>query len=144
MNQQHHFIIEHLVEKNSFNTLVFFEKDFYTNEIFKKNWTPMSRVLVDSDLQQLIYIVDIEGEWIHLRFPISLWKQLDKVIANQLDLFLVMSLTEEGTASKTIPLKDFAQEGKDLIQNMRGNSNYGEGMSELIEDKFASTIQQLV
>lgn len=136
-----HFIIERIEEKNAFIKLCYLEKSFYL-EKQEEEWIPMSRLLVDSDEKQLIYIVEVGQEWKYIRFPLSAWKSLDEVIAKEQDLFLVLSLTEEGEVHKSIPLKDFSQEGRELIRNMLNNMNYGEGMSSIIEKEFSETIKQ--
>ncbi|WP_025026651.1 hypothetical protein [Caldalkalibacillus mannanilyticus] len=135
-----HFIIERIEDKNAFIKLCYLEKSFYL-EKQEEEWIPMSRLLVDSDEKQLIYIVEVGQEWKYIRFPLSVWKSLDEVIAKEQDLFLVLSLTEEGEVHKSIPLKDFSQEGRELIRNMLNNMNYGEGMSSIIEEEFSETIK---
>lgn len=106
-------------------------------------WVPMQRLLVDSDEKHLIYVLDVKDRWEHVRFPLELWKTLDEAVIKDQDLMLVVSQTPEGSAHKTVLLKDFVRELKELIPNMQDNANYGEDMSILVEEHFSKTIQQL-
>jgi hypothetical protein len=138
------FIIEKTEEKNSFIRLCYFEEQVYNELESTQAWTPVKRVLIDSDQKQLIYVIENEDGWQYIRFPLVLWQEIDEALVKEQDMLLVLSKTEDGEAYKTVLLKDFHKECKDLILNMRQNANYGEDMSSIVEKYFAGTIQQLV
>lgn len=139
-----HFIINKTVEKNAFMCLCFLQEELYGQIDLSQEWVPMKRVLMDSDQKHLIYVIDINDSWEYIRFPLSLWKSIDETLVKDQDILLVLSKTENNEVHKSILLKDFHKETKDLIFNMRDNANYGEDMSKLVEEHFARTIEQLV
>lgn len=125
-------------------SLCFLQEEVYNQIDLSQEWVPMKRVLMDSDQKHLIYVIDINGTWEYIRFPLSLWQSIDQSIVKEQDILLVLSKTENNEVHKSILLKDFHKESKDLILNMRDNANYGEDMSKLVEEHFARTIEQLV
>jgi hypothetical protein len=124
--------------------LCFLQEELYSQIDLSQEWVPMKRVLMDSDQKHLIYVIDVNDSWEYIRFPLSLWKSIDESIVKDQDILLVLSKTENNEVHKSILLKDFHKETKDLILNMRDNANYGEDMSKLVEEHFARTIEQLV
>lgn len=125
-------------------TLCFFKDEVYDQIDLSQEWITMNRVLVDSDQKHLIYVIDTNGSWEYIRFPLSLWKSIDESIVKDQDMLLVLSKTKDNEVHKSILLKNFHKECKDLIINMRDNANYGEDMSNLVEEHFARTIEQFV
>lgn len=138
------FIIEKTEEKNAFIRLCYFEENVYDELDSTQEWTPVKRVLMDSDQKHLIYVVENEEGWQYVRFPLALWKEIDEALVKEQDMLLVLSKTEAGAVHKSVLLKEFHKECKDLVLNMRQNANYGEDMSSIVEKHFAGTIQQLV
>jgi hypothetical protein len=138
------FIIEKTEEKNSFIRLCYFEEYIYDELDSTQEWTPVKRVLIDSDQKQLIYVIENQEGWQYARFPLDLWSEIDEALVKEQDMLLVLSKTEDGEVYKSLLLKDFHKECKELILNMRQNANYGEDMSSIVEQYFAGTIQQLV
>jgi hypothetical protein len=136
-------IIDKIEEKNSFMQLAFFEQSTYERITSVEAWVPLKRILVDSEQKQFIYVIETQQGWEHIRFPLRVWKTIDQILVQDQDLMLVTSLNEEGEALKSILLKDFNREGKELVMNMRGNANYGEEMVDIVEEYFAQTIQSL-
>jgi hypothetical protein len=138
------FIIEKTEEKNSFIRLCYFEEHVYDEIKSSQEWTPVKRVLIDSDQKHLIYVIENQEGWQYVRFPLELWKDIDEALVKEQDMLLVLSKTEDGEVYKSVLLKDFHKECKELILNMRQNANYGEDMSSIVEQYFAGSIQQLV
>lgn len=137
------FIIEKLEAKNSFMALCYLPLHTYTEVQDIDQWKPIQRLLMDSDAKQMVYVLESEEGWQYIRFPIELWKELDHIISNGQDLMLVTSTTAAGEAYKSIILKGFEKEAKELVANMRFNANYGEDMEQLVEEHFQETIKQL-
>ncbi|GAA0380479.1 hypothetical protein [Bacillus horti] len=135
-----HFIIEKLEEKNNMLCLCYFKPDVYNSLQEVEEWQPEKRLLMDSDKKQLVYIIDTPSGWEYIRFPIELWKTVDQALVKEQDFLLVTSVTESGEAHKSFILKDFRKEAVDLILNMRNNANYGEDMSELVEEHFEQVL----
>jgi hypothetical protein len=129
--------------KNGRIGLCFFESALYGRLPFGEKIKPMERVLVDSDQKQLIYIVESEERWLNIRFPQSVWLNLDQLFSQNGELFLVVSLTEEGGPAKSIPLKHFDRECIELIGNIRHNANYGRELPELVEASFKRIIAHM-
>jgi hypothetical protein len=138
------FIIEQTKEKNDFIRLCFLEEQVYQELDSTQEWNPIKRVLMDSDQKHLIYVIESQNGWEYVRFPLALWKDIDVALVKEQDMLLVLSKTKEGEVHKSLLLKEFHKECKDLILNMRENANYGEDMAGLVEEHFAETIQQLV
>lgn len=140
---QTQFTIQHIEEKNDFFALCFFEEQTYEKIDPQAEWIPLKRLLVNSDQQQIIYMMDVEGEWVHICFPLHLWRKLDRVMMKDQDLMLVLSKTEAGEAHRTVPFKNFRQECLELVGNMRDNANYGEIIVEMVEEVFPETLRTL-
>jgi hypothetical protein len=145
--KQDHFIIDHIEDKKetlSSYKVCHFNRAFYTEHPEEKEWIPMKRMLVDSDQKHIIYVVEINDKWEYVRFPLHLWKLLDEAIHQKQNIEIVLSLTAEGNVHKTLRLQEIHTELRELVGNMRSNANYGEGMSDVIEEHFPLTIQQFV
>ncbi|WP_202078700.1 hypothetical protein [Caldalkalibacillus salinus] len=140
---QLHFIIDKMEDKNAFMKVCYFETSVYGQLQSPEEWTPTSRVLVDSDQKHLIYVVDTPSGWEYIRFPLKLWKQIDEALAKDQDIVLVTSLTDNGEAHQSFLLKDFRRECLELIENMKDNANYGEDMADIVEDYFATTLENV-
>jgi len=142
MNQTH-FIIEKTEEKNAFMRLYYFSEEVYQNINAEQEWTPMKRLLVDSDQKHIIYVMEIADKWEYIRFPENQWPSLDEALVKDQDLMLVISKTESGEVHKSILLKNFQKEMKDLVQNMKENANYGEEVEQLVEKYFSKTLASI-
>lgn len=138
-----YYMIEKIEEKNSMLCLCYFDPTVYASAEDTEEWKPEKRMLMDSDQKHLIYVIDTASGWKYVRFPLPLWKSIDQLLVKDQDVMLVTSMTAEGEAHKSFILKNFHQEMKDLILNMRNNANYGEDMSSLVEEHFAQTISHL-
>ncbi|GGK12587.1 UPF0738 protein [Caldalkalibacillus thermarum] len=138
------YIIERIEPKNKLMALCFLADKVYEQLADTQEIRPVERVLMDSDHKQLIYVIEINGQWQYIRFPLPLWKSIDQVLVGEQDLFLVLSVTEDGLPYRSVPLKRFHEECVELIRNMRGNANYGEDVADLVEEHFAQTINALL
>ncbi|MBP2241187.1 hypothetical protein J2Z40_001749 [Cytobacillus eiseniae] len=90
---------------------------------------PMEQMLVDSVNLSFIYVVDNKEDYTYIAMPISIWNELKKAnetnapvyISNQTERLLLPGLHEELSY---------------LIENIKGNSNYGEEMVTKVESIF--------
>lgn len=136
-------IIEKIEAKNSFMALCYLPIKVYAEHKEMDQWKPIERLLMDSDQKQMVYVLENGEGWQYIRFPLEMWKQLDHIISSGQDLMLVTSTTASGEAYKSIILKGFEKEARDLVANMRFNANYGEELEQLVEEKFPETIKKL-
>ncbi|MEH7390696.1 MULTISPECIES: hypothetical protein [unclassified Bacillus (in: firmicutes)] len=93
------------------------------------NLKPMEQMLVDSDNLSFIYITDMDEEYTYLAIPQTIWSQLKEA----LDLEFKVYLTD---GKDRIHLPGFIEEFGYLIENIKGNSNYGEDMVKKVESIF--------
>lgn len=116
-------IITH-VEHTEKELLIMAESDCPVVEL-----KPMEQMLVDSDNLSFIYILDHEDDYIYLAIPDSIWTDLKKA----LDLNLPIYLSNQ---KERLLLPGIFEELNYLIDNIKGNSNYGEIMVEKVESIF--------
>jgi hypothetical protein len=136
------FIIQRIEEKNDFISICYFADADYARIDATAKWTSLNNILVDSDKKEIIYVLDVDDEWVYIRFPVHTWEALDRVLAKEQDVMLVLSTTEAGEAHKTIPVKGFLQEATELVQNMHQNANYGDEMIAAVEQRFTLTLEK--
>ncbi|CAM3809334.1 UPF0738 family protein [Cytobacillus oceanisediminis] len=89
----------------------------------------MEQILADSDNLSFIYIVDHNEDYTYISLPESVWPELKKAYDGNLPVYV----TDQ---SERLLLKGFHEELGDLIENIRGNSNYGEEMVAKVESIF--------
>lgn len=90
---------------------------------------PMEQMLVDSDHFSFIYIVDMDGEYTYLVLPDSIWSEVNKAHAQNAPVYLT-------SKNERLLLEGFHEELSYLIENIKGNSNYGEEMVTKVESTF--------
>ncbi|WP_099354190.1 UPF0738 family protein [Fredinandcohnia onubensis] len=87
------------------------------------------QMLVDSDSLAFIYKLENEKEFIYVSLPSSIWPSLKNVISENQKVILHLEENE-------IELIDIIPELEYLLQNIEGNTNYGNEMVELVEKTF--------
>ncbi|MBT2688324.1 hypothetical protein J7I93_09035 [Bacillus sp. ISL-47] len=87
------------------------------------------QILADSDNLSFIYIADNNEDYTYISLPESVWPELK----NAYDARLPVYVTDQ---RDQLLLKGFHEEIGDLIENIRGNSNYGEEMVAKVESIF--------
>ncbi|WP_099364327.1 hypothetical protein [Fredinandcohnia onubensis] len=87
------------------------------------------QMLVDSDSLAFIYKLENEKEFIYVSLPSSLWPSLKNVISEKQKVILHLEENE-------LELIDIIPELEYLLQNIEGNTNYGNEMVELVEKTF--------
>lgn len=89
----------------------------------------MEQMLVDSDNLSFIYILDHNDDYTYIALPDSVWPELKKAYGENAPVYLA------GQGERLL-LKGFHEELGYLIDNIRGNSNYGEEMVAKVESIF--------
>lgn len=87
---------------------------------------PMGQMLVDSDHFSFIYVVDIHDDYTYISIPESTWTELKKALEHHINVYI-------SDQKEHLLLTDFHEELSYLIENIKGNSNYGEEMVEKVE-----------
>jgi hypothetical protein len=91
--------------------------------------TAKGQMLVDSDQLAFIYIMDNNEDFIYTNLPAEVWPQLKTA----LDSGIPVDLNVNGL---TIELTDIHDELSYLLENIKGNANYGEEMEKKVVETF--------
>ena len=91
---------------------------------------PVGQVIVDSDNEAFLYIIEENDAYSYIGFPQAIWSQLVQMLKSEQHPYLKV---EDGL----MPLVQFADELKGLLYNIVGNSNYGDCFVEAVEKAFA-------
>ncbi|MBU9723630.1 MULTISPECIES: hypothetical protein [Bacillaceae] len=105
----------------------------YTNMNEVEGLEPTSQILVDSERHEFVYILDHPEGYSHLRFTKTVWGTLER-IRRETNAMWVSFVNEDHVIE--FELEDFWSELHALIENIRGNSNYGDSMVQAVEDVF--------
>ncbi|KAF0816842.1 MULTISPECIES: UPF0738 family protein [unclassified Cytobacillus] len=92
--------------------------------------TAMQQILADSDNLSFIYIAEQNDDYTYISLPETVWPELKKALDGQLRVYAADSNHDR------IELLGFHEELGDLLENIRGNSNYGNEMVEKAENVF--------
>jgi hypothetical protein len=90
---------------------------------------PKEQMLVDSNQFSFVYILEIDEEYTYLVLTDEFWQ----VLKSAVDQSISVVLTNQ---KDLLPLPMFIEELTYLIENIKGNSNYGEEMVEKVESTF--------
>ena len=90
---------------------------------------PREQILVDSDHLSFIYLMDYENEYTYISIADFIWPELKQALEYQSSVFLNIQ-------ESRILLPNFLEELSYLIENIIGNSNYGEQMVDKVEQIF--------
>jgi hypothetical protein len=90
---------------------------------------PMEQMLVDSDHISFIYVVEKNEEYTYIAIPDSVWPELKKALEKNYSVYI-------SDHTDRLLLPGFFEELSYLIENIRGNSNYGDKMVEKVENIF--------
>ncbi|WP_246421731.1 hypothetical protein [Texcoconibacillus texcoconensis] len=95
---------------------------------------PAERILTDSKRCSFIYVMEDEEQFNYLLFPINTWETIQNGIEEKEPMYLkwVSNSNEE----KVVKLGQFWEELDYLLENIRGNGNYGNEMVEAVERVF--------
>lgn len=95
------------------------------------NLKAVGRMLVDSDNFSFIYLTENKDDYTYIVLSEPLWDQIREALQSEIPAYLV-------SHGETVELINFHNELKYLIENIKGNSNYGEDMVEKVENTFKS------
>jgi hypothetical protein len=100
----------------------------YANEPISR-LKPTEQILVDSKGFSFVYLMeDLEG-YTYIDIKDSIWPLLKKVLDQQTPVWILFG-------DEQLELTNFYEELTDLINNIRGNSNYGAEMVTKVEEIF--------
>jgi hypothetical protein len=88
------------------------------------------QMLVDSDQLAFIYILETDNEFVYAGLPHTVWPKLKE--AKDKDLKVILKIKEQD-----IELVDLFDELEYLIENIKGNANYGEEMENKVVELFS-------
>lgn len=92
-------------------------------------FSAVGHMLVDSQKFSFIYLVEKNNEYTYIGLPEAIWPELNKAIENQCTFVLT-------NTRDRLELVGFHEEARFLIENIKGNSNYGEEMVAKVESIF--------
>lgn len=93
------------------------------------NLKASGQMLVDSDSLSFIYLMEKEDSYIYISIPEIVWKQLKKAVENKLPIYL-------SNRKDQILMSNIHDEIVYLVENIKGNSNYGKEMMDMVESVF--------
>ncbi|MCQ6274297.1 hypothetical protein JMM81_04810 [Bacillus sp. V3B] len=88
------------------------------------------QILVDSDGFSFIYLLENDNTYTYISIPETVWHDLKTAVSNNLPVIVT-------NGSDQILLTGFQEELTYLVENIKGNSNYGEEMVNKVEAVFA-------
>lgn len=90
---------------------------------------PTGKMITDTDEFSFVYLFDEEEGYRYIHFPREVWPLMVEALKGDADPILTWK-------ENLIPLKGFKEEMMMLIQNIKGNDNYGEAFSTAVEIAF--------
>ncbi|MEH7255242.1 hypothetical protein V7111_24350 [Neobacillus niacini] len=90
---------------------------------------PSEQILVDSKLFSFVYLMENPEGYTYIDIPEPFWPLLKSTYGEQTPVF-IQSREEE------VELSNFYEELAYVINNIRGNSNYGKDMVAKVEEHF--------
>jgi hypothetical protein len=94
-----------------------------------ENLKASGQMLVDSDHLSFVYLMETEEGYTYIMISNKVWKELKVALTNNVSVFL-------SNKKERILLTSFQEELSYLIDNIKGNSNYGEQMVAEVEAVF--------
>lgn len=89
------------------------------------------QVLADSDHHAFVYLIEKNDEYTYISLPESIWNFLSIAIKENYPAFL-----ESGDTK--FELNGIVDELNELLENIKGNSNYGETFALKVEQAFVN------
>ena len=102
----------------------------YTND--KRNLNELlstGQMLVDSDQLSFVYIAELDGEYNYITIPEGVWHIVRDGLKSGLEVYVA-------NQESRLRLESFIEEMNYLVENIKGNSNYGEEMVGKVESIF--------
>jgi hypothetical protein len=103
-----------------------------SNSIEIQGLQAKGQMLVDSDNLAFIYILETANEFVYAGLPHTIWTELRE--AKDKGLKVILQIKEQN-----LELIDLFDELDYLLENIKGNANYGEKMEKKVVELFALT-----
>jgi hypothetical protein len=87
------------------------------------------QILVDSKQFSFVYLMENQEGYTYIDIPEPIWPLLKETLTNQIPVWIHFDEEE-------LELTNFNEELVEVINNIRGNSNYGEEMVTKVEGIF--------
>ncbi|NNU84720.1 hypothetical protein ETC05_13065 [Geobacillus sp. BMUD] len=91
--------------------------------------SPKRHMLVDSDALAFAYILETDDHFLYVMVPKPWWPELKAALDAEEPVWL-------RCGEKTLELEQFHDELSYLLENIRGNANYGEALEQAVQDVF--------
>lgn len=91
--------------------------------------TPAEQILVDSKQFSFVYLMENQEGYTYIDIPEPIWPLLKETLTKHIPVWIHFNEEE-------LELTNFNEEFVELINNIRGNSNYGEEMVTKVEGIF--------
>ncbi|WP_433748975.1 hypothetical protein [Falsibacillus pallidus] len=92
---------------------------------------PTGQLIVDSDAVAFVYLAETEEDYVYIYLPESVWAEMKSALDEQIPMKAV-------SGNEELVLENIHEELAYLIENIEGNSNYGEEMVRKAESVFLS------
>ena len=99
-----------------------------TNETIN-GLVPCEQILVDSDHYSFIYLMEQQEDYTYIVLPEQIWAYLKQALEEKMPAWI-------STTEQQIELINFHDELDYVINNIKGNSNYGSEMVTKVESLF--------
>jgi hypothetical protein len=91
--------------------------------------TQTEQILVDSKKFSFVYLMENQEGYTYIDIPEPIWPLLKETVTKQIPVWIHFDDEE-------LELTNFNEELVEVINNIRGNSNYGEEMVTKVEEIF--------
>ena len=91
--------------------------------------TQTEQILVDSKKFSFVYLMENQEGYTYIDIPEPIWPLLKETVTKQIPVWIHFDEEE-------VELTSFNEELVEVINNIRGNSNYGEEMVTKVEEIF--------
>ncbi|WP_141432786.1 hypothetical protein [Bacillus sp. 03113] len=122
MRKKLHIVKSNFNDKNELHLEI---DDLYFN-----NLQPLGQMLVDSDEHAFIYLAELNDEYTYIVLDESVWPKLKEAMEEKTTVFI-----KQGENS--FLLTNIHEELSYLVENIKGNSNYGKDMVSKVEAVFS-------
>ncbi|MDQ0224144.1 UPF0738 family protein [Metabacillus niabensis] len=96
----------------------------------KGSMNAKGQMLVDSDQLAFIYLLETDEDFIYAGLPHTIWSKLKEALDKSLPVLLKINDSE-------VELVQIIDELQYLIDNIKGNANYGEEMETKVTEVFS-------
>ena len=96
---------------------------------------PAGTVITDSDNRSFVYLFDTGEQYTYVHFKQNMWDALKEVLKNKVTLKVTID-------DQIVELPNVEEELTMLLDNIYGNSNYGEAFTKEVENEFGFYFQQ--